>query len=129
MSLRYGSHWIDLAQFVLGDIIDEVCADLVTIHKIRKKPKTQIGTFSISNNIEYEDKKINTEDYGSVMIKMKSGIHGIFYVSLVSAGRKCYLNMEIDGSRRSMYWNQEQADYMWIGNRDDYNYQESKLDE
>jgi len=107
-----GSHWIDLVQVLLSERIDEVCADLVTIHKIRKKPKDQVETFSRSNNIAFEDKKVDTEDYGSVLFRMKSGLHGVFYVSQVSAGRKCYLNIEIDGSKSSMYWNQELVDWM-----------------
>jgi len=118
-----GSHWIDLAQTVLGDKIEEVCADLVTVHKTRKKPKSQVETFSLMENMEFEEKKINTEDYGSVLFNMKSGIHGVFYTSQVSAGRKCYLNIEIDGTKSSMYWNQELADWMWVGNRDTDNFQ------
>jgi len=113
-----GSHWIDLAQNILGDKIVEVCSDLVTVHKIRKRPKTQVETFAKAFNIEYEDRKIDTEDYGSVMFKMKSGIHGVFYASEVSPGRKCYFNIEIDGTKSSVYWNQEIADWMWVGNRE-----------
>jgi len=118
-----GSHWIDLAQTILEDRIEEVCADLATIHKTRKRPTTQVETFSLSKDIEYENEEIDTEDYGSVMFRMKSGIHGVFYASQVSAGRKCFLNIEIDGSKSSMYWNQELADWMWIGNRDKANFQ------
>ncbi len=54
---------------------------------------------------------------------MESGVRGVFYVSQVSAGRKCYLNFEIDGSKSSMHWNQETADWMWAGFRDKYNEQ------
>ena len=118
-----GSHWIDLAQTVLDDRIIEVCADLVIIHKKRKKPKIAIETFSQVLENEYEEIEVKNEDYGSVLFKMNSGIHGVFYVSQVSAGRKCFLNIEIDGSKSSIYWNQEIADWMWIGNRDCYNLQ------
>ena len=118
-----GSHWIDSIQTVLDDKIIEVCADLSTVYKVRKKPKGQVGTFSILKDQEYEDRNVNTEDYGSVLFKMKSGIHGVFYVSQVSAGRKCYLNFEIDGTKSSIYWNQEKADWMWQGFRDKHNEQ------
>lgn len=113
-----GSHWIDSVQAVTGAKIVEVCADLVTVLPIRKKPVNQTETFSISNDIEYEEKIINTEDYGAVLLKMDNGIRGVFYVSQVSAGRKCYLNFEIDGAKASLYWNQETADQMWMGFRD-----------
>jgi len=118
-----GSHWMDTVQTVLADKIIEVCSDLVVVHKIRKKPKTQVETFAIATDIEYEERQVDTEDYGAVMFKMQSGIHGVFYVSEVSAGRKCYFNFEIDGTKSSMYWNQETADWMWIGYRDKYNQQ------
>ena len=118
-----GSHWMDAVQTVLSDKIVEVCSDLATVHNIRKKPKTQVETFATVTGIEYEERKIDTEDYGAVMFKMQSGIHGVFYVSEVSAGRKCHFNFEIDGTKASMYWNQETCDWMWIGYRDKYNQQ------
>jgi len=118
-----GSHWIDAVQTVLGDKISDVCADLATVHKIRKKPKKQIETFAKNVNTEYEDVDIDTEDYGAVLFKISNGVSGVFYVSQVSAGRKCYFNFEIDGSESSVYWNQEIADWMWAGYRDSYNEQ------
>ena len=118
-----GSHWMDAAQTVLSDKIVEVCSDLSIVHSIRKKPKTQVETLAQSTGIEYEERKVDTEDYGAVLFKMQSGIHGVFYVSEVSAGRKCYFNFEVDGTRASMYWNQETCDWMWMGYRDKYNRQ------
>ncbi|MHB1347831.1 MAG: Gfo/Idh/MocA family protein, partial [Candidatus Humimicrobiaceae bacterium] len=61
-----GSHWIDLAQIILNDEIDEVFADLVTIHKKRKKPLRTVETFSQLKENDYEEIEINNEDYGSV---------------------------------------------------------------
>jgi len=113
-----GSHWMDSVQTVLNAKITEVCADLVTVFPVRKKPKGQVETFSINTNAEYEERKITTEDYGAVLFKMDNGVRGVFYVSEVSAGRKCYLNFEIDGTMASLYWNQETADQMWMGFRD-----------
>lgn len=113
-----GSHWMDCVQTVTGAKITEVCADLLTVLPVRKKPKTQVETFSINTNTDYEEKQITTEDYGAVLFKMDNGIRGVFYVSQVSAGRKCFLNFEVDGSKSSLYWNQETADQMWMGFRD-----------
>lgn len=118
-----GSHWIDSVQTVLNDRITKVCADLSTIYEIRKRQKGQVETFSLAKDGEYEERKVDTEDYGAVLFKMESSMNGVFYVSQVSAGRKCYLNFEIDGTKSSMYWNQESADWMWAGFRDKYNEQ------
>ncbi|MHB1483465.1 MAG: Gfo/Idh/MocA family protein [Saccharofermentanales bacterium] len=113
-----GSHWMDTAQAVVGSKITSVCSDLVITIPVRKKPKGQIETFSVNTNMEYEDKTVKTEDYGAVLIKFDNGAHGVFYASEVSAGRKCFLNLEVDGTTSSLYWNQETADQMWMGFRD-----------
>ena len=113
-----GTHWMDTVQTVTGAKIIEVCADLFTAIPIRKKPKEVVETFGISKSMEYEEIEVKTEDYGAVLFKMDNGVRGVFYVSQVSAGRKCYLNFEIDGTKSSIYWNQETPDYMWMGYRD-----------
>jgi len=118
-----GSHWMDIVQTVTGLKIVEVCADLLIAFPVRKKPKGQVETFSLNVSAEYEEKKVSTEDYGAVLIKFENGAHGVFYVSQISAGRKCHFNFEIDGSKSSFYWNQETADHMWQGSRDGYNSQ------
>lgn len=113
-----GSHWMDAVQTVTGAKITEVCADLVTTIPVRKKAKGQVETFSVNINAEYENKEVKTEDWGAVLIKLDNGMHGVFCSSEVSAGRKCFLNFEIDGTKGSLYWNQETADQMWMGFRD-----------
>ncbi|NMB95682.1 MAG: Gfo/Idh/MocA family oxidoreductase [Clostridiaceae bacterium] len=113
-----GTHWMDAIQTVTGGKIIEVVSDLVTTIPIRKKPKGQVETFSIASSTEYEEVEVKTEDYGAVIFKMDNGVRGVFCVSEVSAGRKCYFNFQIDGTKSSMYWNQEVADQMWMGFRD-----------
>lgn len=113
-----GSHWMDTAQTVLDSKIESVCADLLIAYPVRKKALGQVETFSVNTNAEYEDKVIKTEDYGAVLVKFENGTHGVFYASEISAGRKCLLNIEVDGSKSALYWNQETADQMWAGFRD-----------
>lgn len=118
-----GSHWIDTAQTVIGSKIVEVCADIATVLPVRKKPVSQVETFVVNSNVEYEEKSITTEDYAGVLVKFGNGVPGVFHCSQVSAGRKCFLNIEVDGSKSSFHWNQEAADIMWKGNRDTNNEQ------
>ncbi len=113
-----GSHWMDLAQFVLDSRIVEVCADLGRVFERRKKPGRQIETFSTAESGQYEDVPIQTEDYGSVLVRFANGAHGVYHTSEVSAGHGCYLQLEINGSKASAMWNQETADRMWMGFRD-----------
>ena len=114
---------MDCAQTITGAKIIEVCSDLAIVHPTRKKPTGQVETFSLNIAEEYEEVKVRTEDYGAVMFKMDNGIQGVFHSSEVSAGRKCHLNIEINGSKSSMYWNQEEADKMWVGFKDKDNLQ------
>lgn len=112
-----GSHWIDTAQTVLGSRISAVCADAVTALPIRKKPLTEVETFSRVNDVDFDEVRVTMEDYAGALVKFENGVSGIFYCSQVSAGRKCFLNLEVDGSLASLYWNQETSDRMWKGNR------------
>ncbi|MBT3320578.1 MAG: Gfo/Idh/MocA family oxidoreductase [Clostridia bacterium] len=116
-----GSHWMDCVQNITGAKITDVCADIVIAHPIRKKPTGAVETFSLNKSTDYEEKQVTTEDYAAVLIKMDNGAHGVFYVSEISAGRKCRLDFEIDCELASMYWNQETSDQMWMGYRDEYN--------
>ncbi|WVX83566.1 Gfo/Idh/MocA family oxidoreductase [Niallia oryzisoli] len=115
-----GSHWCDTVQFVTGKKIVEVFADLATVIPVRKKAKGNVATFSsqTAEDVEYEDVPINTEDYASVLVRFEDGSRGVFTVSQVSAGRKNRLSFEIDGSKSSAYWNQEEPEKLWMGHRD-----------
>jgi len=61
-----GSHWCDLVQFITGLKIVRVMADLVTIHRKRKRPKVEVETYAgkVLRPEDLEDVPINTEDYG-----------------------------------------------------------------
>ena len=116
-----GSHWIDLVMFITGLKVDQVFADLKTFYPIRKKPVSQVETFSNKEEsaaIEYEDKQIETEDYASILIRFENGGKGILSVSQVSAGRKNRLFYEIDGAGSAVSWDSEHPNDLWIGHRD-----------
>ncbi|PLT34464.1 Gfo/Idh/MocA family protein [Bacillus sp. V5-8f] len=115
-----GSHWCDTVQYVTGKKIVEVFADLVTVLPVRKKPKSNVSTFGAQKDeaMKYEDVEINTEDYASVLVRFEDGSRGVFTVSQVSAGRKNRLSFEINGSKSSAFWNQEEPAQLWIGHRD-----------
>ncbi len=116
-----GSHLMDLVQHVTGHKITEVMADLVTMIPVRKKPLKQTETFTSAVPAEFEEKKIENEDYGAVLFKTDKGASGVYHVSELCAGHGCYLNVEINGSKASLGWNQEENDRLWVGLRDDDN--------
>ena len=115
-----GSHWCDLIQFITGLKIVRVCADLVTIHPVRKKPKVQVETYAgkVLKPEELDDVPITTEDYASVLLEFDSGMHGVMTVNQCAAGRKNRLSFEIDGANCALAWDQERPNEMWIGRRD-----------
>jgi len=110
-----GSHWCDLAQMIVGSRIAEVFADLKTVIPVRKQiVKTPDGE-------TVREIPMQTEDFASVMLRFENGVSGVFYVSQVSAGRKNYLDIEVNGSKGSLHWNQENCDRLWHGRRDGEN--------
>ena len=82
-----GSHWCDMAEYITGQRITALCADLQTFHAKRE-----------------------TEDFGAVIFRMGERTRGSFTASQVSAGRKNRLNIEIYGTKSSVSWNQERPE-------------------
>jgi predicted dehydrogenase len=114
-----GSHWCDMAEHVTGLRITELCADLQTFHRTRKRPKGSIETFAGITLApqDYTETPIDTEDFGAVMFRMGPRTRGAFTASQVAAGRKNRLSLEIYGSKSSVAWDQERPDELWIGDR------------
>ncbi|HYZ84605.1 MAG TPA: Gfo/Idh/MocA family oxidoreductase [Bryobacteraceae bacterium] len=118
-----GSHWMDMIQHLTGLKISALCADLATIHPTRKRPKVAIETFAgkTLNPADYEQVKIETEDFGSVLLHLGDRARGSFTVSQVSAGCKNKFAFEIFGTKCGVGWNQERPDELWIGHRNSPN--------
>jgi predicted dehydrogenase len=114
-----GSHWCDLVQFITGMKIVRVMADLVTIHPVRKRPKVEVETYAgkVLRPEDLENVRINTEDYGSILLEFDSGAHGSLTVNQCAAGRKNRLYLEIDGEKCAISWNQERPNELWVGRR------------
>lgn len=116
-----GSHWCDLVQFVTGLRIEEVIADVATFMTIRKKARGRVETFSkaVSGlDVEYDEIPIDTEDYGSVLLRFENGVKGAFTTSNVFHGRKNYIAVDLYGSKQSLSWNNEYPNDLWIGHRE-----------
>ncbi len=114
-----GTHWMDLAQFVIGKPIKAVMADLATFHPTRFRPKGSAETFSRldENTRETESVAITTEDHAAVLLRWEEGIRGVFHVSQVTAGRKNRLLLEVAGTEGAFIWDSESPETLWIGNR------------
>jgi len=95
-----GSHWFDLAEFVCGERVASLCAQLATV----------VG--------ERAGHAVGTEDLGTVLFRTASGTLGTMLVSQVSPGRKNHLHLEIAGERASVRFEQERPETLWIGTRE-----------
>ncbi len=115
-----GTHWLDLAQFICGQKVVAVCADLQTVHSIRQRPIGNVETFAGKSGTpsQTDAVHITTEDAGCILLKFENGARGSVRVSQVTAGRKNSLLFELAGSKQAISWNSEHPNEMWIGNRD-----------
>jgi len=116
-----GTHWMDLIQWMTGQKIEELCADLATVVPVRHKPRGHVASFSSAKDVPTDEMPIETDDYASVLVRLDHGARGVFTVSQVSAGRKCKLYFEINGSDGSLGWNAEEPNTLWIGRRNQAN--------
>ena len=123
-----GSHWIDMVESVTGLRAVEVFSDFATFHKTRRKPLKPIETYSgmALRPEDYEEKKIDTEDYCTVLFKFDNGAHGTCTISQVFAGRKNQILMDVGGSKCALHWDSEDSNELWIGRRETFNQKAAK---
>jgi len=103
-----GSHWCEIAQFVANQEIVAVCSNFETCWKTRL----------VSNEGKTEEIPVRTEDFATILLRFSDGAIGTFYTSQVSAGRKNFIQLEVNGSKCSISWNHEDAERLWIGHKD-----------
>ncbi|WP_405067994.1 Gfo/Idh/MocA family oxidoreductase [Kribbella sp. NBC_01510] len=94
-----GSHWCDLTEFVTGDRIAAISAQLRTVRGQR-------------GGVE-----VRTEDLATAQFRTEAGVVGTIVVSQVAAGRKNRLYLEVSGTESSFGFDQEDPDRLWVGRR------------
>ena len=90
-----GTHAENLARYISGLEIDELCADLTA--------------FIPGNDLE---------DDGNVLIHYKGGARGVLHASQISVGEENGLHIRIYGSQLGLSWKQENPNYLVAGNRE-----------
>jgi predicted dehydrogenase len=86
-----GTHAENLARYITGLEIDEVCADLTAFVK--------------GNRLE---------DDGNVLVRFKGGARGILYASQISAGEENSLGIRVYGTKMGLEWRQEDPNYLIV---------------
>ncbi|HSJ03253.1 MAG: Gfo/Idh/MocA family protein [Verrucomicrobium sp.] len=123
-----GTHWIDAVSFILGARAESVFATLETFHKTRYRPTGEVQTFTQAAREDMVPFEVDTEDFGSVLLKFGSsehgqvsGVHANCAVSQVAAGWKCSLYVGIYGTKGSVQWEFQQPNEIQAGYRDQPN--------
>lgn len=112
-----GSHWIDLVQYVTGQQVTEVFADLGRHHAVRRRPQADGPTFGGRHAGNASPVAVTTEDFGTAIVRFASGARGVFAVSQVSPGRKNRLTFQVDTAEAAFSWDQEHPNSAWVGRR------------
>lgn len=94
-----GSHWCDLLEFVTGDRVERVSAQL-------SKTVPERG-----------GRIVTTEDIVTLQFVTAGGMVGTSVISQVSPGRKNRLLLEVSGSGGTVAFDQEQPELLWHGRR------------
>jgi predicted dehydrogenase len=98
-----GSHWCDLVEWVSGQSIETVTAQVAIAVPDR-------GTDAAG-----QIQPVATEDSATVLFRTTTGVPGSVVVSQVAAGRKNRLWFELDGATGSAVFDQENPESFWFG--------------
>ena len=100
-----GSHTIAFAQFLVGDIVD-VCGLNATRIRERAIPAGGSG-YAASALTGAEMRVVENEDITEFLIHFENGAIGTIGTSRIGMGRKLGLGYEIQGTKGSLYYDQE----------------------
>lgn len=106
-----GSHWIDLAEYVLGSSVKEVFAEFQTV-----MPKRMMQV-----NGELKEIEVDTEDTAWIMFRFENGAVGSAVFSQVYQGRKNQTILKVSASEHAAEWDSERIGELWIGSRNELN--------
>ena len=112
-----GSHWCDLVEFVTGDRIASVCAELITALPERLSSGEGLHAFERRASSDGSVRSVDTEDVALVIFRTAGGVTGSVVVSQVSSGHKNQLRFEIAAADATLAFDQEQPDVLWVGRR------------
>ncbi len=93
-----GVHWCDLIEFVTGQRIVRVNAQLLKVYASRTNAP-----------------HVNTEDGGTIIFETDTGAQGSLVLSQVSAGRKNKIWISLEGHGYSYAFDQENPESLWEG--------------
>jgi predicted dehydrogenase len=112
-----GSHWCDLVEFVTGDRLDAVCAELVTAVPERVELGPHAHAFAGGDDGGGRRRAVTTEDIALALFRTVGGVTGAVVISQISSGRKNQVRFEITGTEATLAFDQEHPESLWVGGR------------
>ena len=109
-----GSHWCDLVEWVSGERLASVTAQV----SIAVPARTASSGPSFSVGSDPATVPVATEDSATLLFRTTRSVPGSLVVSQVAAGRKNRLWFELDGSTASAAFDQENPEFFWSGTGD-----------
>jgi predicted dehydrogenase len=94
------SHGVDLARYLLGEIVS-VVADTSVFVPERPRPS---GAGSHFARAEGEPGPVENEDYVAALVRFASGARGVLEASRVSVGEQCAYGVEVHGTKGMLRW-------------------------
>lgn len=113
-----GTHWFDTAEYISGLRVEAVFADLATF-LTRRTRALAAGTAFQAADGPSEEVDVRSEDAATILFRFEGGARGSAVISQVSPGRKNAFNLELAGSRATLDWDQEDAERLWLRDRDE----------
>lgn len=92
-----GVHAASLVEFVTGQTVSAVCAELHSVVPGRL-----------------------LDDDGTVLFRMDGGAHGVLLASQISVGEENNLRLRVYGERASLDWQQQEPNSLWLRPHDDH---------
>jgi predicted dehydrogenase len=86
-----GTHCANLAEYIVGSPIKELCSDLSTFVKGRK-----------------------LDDDGNVLIRFRNGAKGVLWASQIAVGKENGLNIRVYGEKGGIEWQQEEPNSLVV---------------
>jgi predicted dehydrogenase len=86
-----GTHCFQLAEYITGDSVDALCADLTT----------------------FVDGRVLDDD-GSVLLRFRTGAKGVLWASQIAVGQENGLNIRVYGEKGGLEWHQEEPNTLLV---------------
>ena len=112
-----GSHGVDLARFLCGEI-DSLVADTATFIDRRPIPAGTTGHYAIGGSADLG--RVGNEDYVNCLMRFSGGARGSIEASRVSVGDQCTYGFEVHGTQGALRWDFRRMGELIVNSGGDY---------